>query len=114
MAREKYILLLPLNYNDHTEVPKSVLDFVYDELFILAGGYYIAGSGTGAYRMRNGLRQVDRSLEVWIAVEDEDVPSIKQLAAKVAQMLDQESIYLERTGGTVEFIAPLTVGGTVR
>jgi hypothetical protein len=113
MDRAKYLLLLPLTYNDRSQIPKSVRDHVLDELFILAGGYHIAGVGQGAYRMRNGSKQVDHSLEIWVAVEEEDVPSLKQLVAKVAQMLKQECIYLERTGGSVEFIAPAGVGGKV-
>ena len=114
MAKAKYVLLLPLTYNDRSRIPKAVQDHVLDELFILANGYHVAGVGRGAYRMRNGSKQVDHSLEVWVAVEEEDVPALKELAAKVAQMLNQESIYLERTGGSVEFIAPAAVGGKIR
>lgn len=113
MAKTKYVILLPLTYNDGSQIPKCVMDHIFDESFVLANGYYIAGVGQGAYRMRNGSKQVDQSLEVWVAVEEEDVPALKELVAKVAQMLDQESIYLERTGGSVEFIAPAAVGGKV-
>ncbi len=74
---------------------------------------YIAGSGSGAYRMRDGKKQVDQALKVWVAVDEEDIPSLKLLAGKIARMLDQESIYLERTGGSVEFVAPLNEGGKV-
>jgi hypothetical protein len=112
MPRAKYVLLLPLNYNDGSEVPKEVRDRFFDEVFVLAGGYHIAGTGTGAYRMQDGTKQVDHSLEVWIAVEEADVPALKQLIATYAGILKQESLYLERTGGTVEFVAPLSTGGT--
>ncbi len=114
MAKAKYVLLLPLTYNDRRQVPKVVRDHVLDELYVLANGYHVAGVGRGAYRMRSGSKQVDHSLEVWVAVEEEDVPALKELVAKVAQMLKQESIYLERTGGSVEFITPAAVGGKVR
>jgi hypothetical protein len=114
MARPKYVLLLPLNYNDGSEVPKQVRDEFLDELFILAGGYHIAGSGTGAYRMQDGPKQVDHSLQVWVAVEEEDVPALKRIVATYAGILKQESLYLERAGGLVEFIAPLSVGGTAQ
>jgi len=114
MAKAKYVLLLPLTYNDHSPIPKTVRDHIFDELFILAGGYHIAGVGRGAYRMKNGSKQVDRSLEVWVAIEEEDIPLLKQLVAKIGEMLKQESIYLERTGASVEFIAPAAVGGSVQ
>src|SRR3954447_1500461 len=103
MDKVKYVLLVPLNYNDTSEVPAEVRDQLFEELYVLAGGYHIAGTGTGAYRMRNGSRQVDRSLEVWIAVEEADVPALKRIVAAYATILDQEALYLERTGGTVEF-----------
>lgn len=113
MARAKYVLLLPMTYNDRSEIPKSVRNQILDELFVLADGYHVAGVGRGAYRMRNGSKQVDDSLEVWVVVDEENVPSLKELVAKVAHMLKQESIYLERTEGSVEFIAPAAVGGKV-
>jgi hypothetical protein len=54
MAKVKYVLLLPLTYNDKSKVPKNVKDQILDELFALAGGYHIAGAGKGAYRMKSG------------------------------------------------------------
>ncbi len=39
MAKHKYILLLPLNYNDGTEVSADVRDEVLDRVFELSGGY---------------------------------------------------------------------------
>ena len=47
MAREKYVLLFPLTFNDGSKVPKKVLEAFKDELFVLAGGYTIAGTVTG-------------------------------------------------------------------
>jgi len=111
MARPKYLLLLPLTYNDKSKVPKSVRDQILNELFVLAGGYYIGGTGKGAYRMKSGEKKVEHCLEVWVAVEEEDVPALKAMVARFAAMLGQEMIYLERTGGSVEFIPPSPVGG---
>ena len=65
MAKVKYILLLPLTYNDKSKVLKSVKDQILDELFVLAGGYHVAGTGRGAYRMKSGEKQVDYLLEIW-------------------------------------------------
>lgn len=114
MARVKYVLLMPLTYNDGTEVPKELRDQFFDELFVLAGGHHVAGEGRGAYRMQDGTKQVDRSLEVWVALEEEDVPALRRIVATYAGLLKQESLYLERTGGTVEFITPLIAGGAAR
>ena len=114
MARVKYVLLVPVTYNDGSVVPKELRGQLFDELFVLAGGHHVAGVGTGAYRMQDGTKQVDHSLEVWIAVEEVDVPALKRIVATYAGISKQESLYLERTGGTVEFIAPLIAGGTAR
>jgi hypothetical protein len=111
MARVKYILLVPLTYNDKTKVPKKVRDGILDELYALAGGYHIGGAGKGAYRMRNGQKKVEHSLEVWVAVEEEDVVELEAIVAKFAAVLGQETMYLERTGSAVRFVPPTPVGG---
>ena len=42
MAKVKYVLLLPLTYNDKSKVPKDVKKRIFDDLFRLAGGHDIA------------------------------------------------------------------------
>jgi hypothetical protein len=111
MAKVKYVLLLPLTYNDGSRVPKKVRDQIEEEIYLLAGGFRYGAAGKGAYRMRNGQKQIDVTQEVWIAVEEEDEAALKQLVGRFAALLDQETLYLERTGGTVEFIPPSPVGG---
>src|SRR6266852_6350273 len=103
MARVKYVLLLPLTYNDKSKVPKSVKDQILDELFVLASGYHIAGTGRGAYRMKSGEKQVDYSLEIWLAIDEADETALKAMVARFGALLGQEAMYLERTGSVVEF-----------
>jgi hypothetical protein len=110
MAKVKYVLLLPLTYNDGSEIPKSVHDRIEEEIFLLAGGYRYGGTGKGAYRMQGGEKQIDITAEVWIVIDDEDEAALKQLVAKFAAVLGQETMYLERTGGVVDFIPPSTPG----
>ena len=111
MAKVKHVLLLPVNFNDGSKVPKDVLDQIFDNLSVLAGGHRVSGEGTGAYRMKNGQKQVDRSLEVWVAVEEEEIPELRKLVGQIGAKLGQESMYLERTGGTVEFVPSLVLKG---
>ncbi len=106
MAKQKYIMLLPLNYNDGTRVPQAVLNQIYDEIFELAGGHYTAGTGRGAYRMQSGAKQVDYCAQVWICVDEQDVPELKRMVARFAKLLNQESMYLEFAGSSPEFIEP--------
>ena len=107
MAKQKFVLLLPLNYNDGAEVPKEVRDRIYEEIFELAGGHYTAGVGQGAYRMSSGEKQADYCAQVWIVVEEKDVPELRSMVARFAALLGQESMYLEFAGATsVEFVEP--------
>ncbi|WP_417383682.1 hypothetical protein [Gimesia sp.] len=111
MSKVKYVLLLPVNYNDGSEVPEQVRNEILDQIYILAGGYRVDGEGEGAYRMQNGTKQVDRSIAVWIVVDEDDIPELKNLAGEIAAKLEQETIYLEHTGSTVEFIPPFKLEG---
>ena len=110
MGKIKYVLLLPLTYNDGSEVPASVREAIFDQLFLLAGGYHVAGVGKGAYRMKDGSKQVDESLEVWVVVNEEDEAAMKELVGRICVLLDQECVYLERVQSTVEFILPTQSG----
>ena len=111
MSKVKYVLLLPLTYNDKTKVPKLLRRRIFDDLYRLANGYHIAGKGRGAYRMKSGQKQVDWCLQVWVAVEEQDEQALKEMVAGFAELLGQESIYLERVNSTVEFIPPKAPGG---
>lgn len=106
MPKTKFVVLIPLYYNDGKKVPRSVLNEICHEFYLLAGGYTLAGKVTGAYRMKDGSKQVDQSASVWVVIEDEREPSLRKLVAEICSQLDQEAIYLERSGGTVEFVAP--------
>lgn len=101
--REKIILLVPLLFNDRTEIPQDVLDRI---LAVLCGGYRIAGRGSGAYRMRDGSKQVEETLEVWAAIAPADIPKLIALVKGFCSELGQECIWFERTGATVEFLGP--------
>ncbi len=100
----KFVLLIPLKYNDGRAVPQSVLDGMLDDVFGLAHGYTVAGTVKGAYRMERGMKKEDESIEVWIAVHEEDVAVLKTMVRGFAATLGQESMYLERTGGTIELL----------
>lgn len=101
----RYVLLLPLNYNDKTRVPRRILNRIFDNIFALAGGYRIGGTGRGAYRMASGRKQIDVTQEVWVVVREKDEARLRSMVAGFARMLKQESIYLERVESTVEFIS---------
>jgi len=111
MAKVKYVLLLPLTYNDKSKVPKDVKKRIFDDLVRLAGGHHVAGIGKGAYRMKSGQKQIDHSLEVWVWIEEQDEQALKEMVAGFGSMLGQEAMYLERVNSTLDLIPPKAVGG---
>ena len=106
MAKVKYVLLLPKNYNDGSEVHAAVIDEICDAIMELADGWSLAGTVVGAYRMKDGSKQKDNSFIVWIAIDESKEDALRKLVGEFARKLDQESLYLERTAGTIEFIVP--------
>jgi hypothetical protein len=112
VAKRKYTVLIPLNYNDGTKVPDAELDEIYNKFYTLAGGYTLTGTVTGAFRTKDGSKQVDRSTIVWVGIDDDQEAKLKQLVAEICSRLRQEAIYLERTEGAIEFIPPLGSGDT--
>lgn len=104
--RKKVTVLLPLAFNDGSLVPGEVRDSILEEMYVLCGGYTVAGTVKGAFRMPDGSKQVEDLLEVWLAVEEGDLPALRQLVAVAARTLAQECMYFEVSGSTVEFIPP--------
>jgi hypothetical protein len=106
----KFVLLIPLKYNDGRAVPSGILRRMRNEIYALFGGLTQAGTVRGAYRMRDGTKKEDESLEIWIGIRETEIPDLKDLVARFGAELGQESMYLERTGGTIDFIPPIHEG----
>jgi len=104
--RKKVTVLLPLAFNDGSLVPLEVRDSILEEMYLLCGGYTVAGTVKGAFRMPDGSKQVEELLEVWLAVEEAELQALRQLVAGAARTLAQECMYFEVSGSTVEFIPP--------
>jgi hypothetical protein len=102
----KFILLVPLKYNDGRKVPVKVVNGIRDDLFTLADGYSLARRIRGAYRMKDGSRKNDETLCYWLVVTEDRVPALKSTVADICRLLKQEAMYLERVESEVEFILP--------
>lgn len=111
MAMVKFLMLLPITYNDGSEVPEAVRRRIFDRIYEYAGGYTITGEATGAYRMKSGEKQIDRSVQVWIGVNESEIDGLVSLVSEFCELLNQESMYLERTFGKIDFISPPGEGG---
>lgn len=103
-ATPVYRLLVPLTFNDGSEVPSELLDALEDEIYEAFGGCTVGGTVRGSYRMDNGAKQVDHLVQMWIAVPDDQLPELETIVQKYCELFQQESLYLEDTGATVRFI----------
>jgi hypothetical protein len=111
MTKNKCVLLVPTRYNDGTPVPESVIVGIKREIDEAFDGHHVAGLGEGAYRMADGSMAYDPTLEIWVAVEPDQIDEVRELARKLARTLKQESIWFEVTNSQVEFVEPSEDGG---
>ncbi|MEX2317729.1 MAG: hypothetical protein WD669_11295 [Pirellulales bacterium] len=105
----KYIVLVPLCTNNGAPVASEILVDFQDEMLRLGGGYTIAGTVEGAYRMADGTTKIDHSLQYWICVPATAVEELTSIVARLGALLGQESMYMEITGGVVALIPPKQV-----
>ena len=110
-ANSKYLLLVPTTFNDGTSVPAEVFVELEESLFLRFSGCTVCGTVRGTYRMANGKKAIDHLVQVWIVVQDGQENELRQIVAELGAKLGQETMYLERTGSTVEFIAPVALPG---
>lgn len=103
---KKCLFLIPTSYNDGKEIPSDVMSEIFDELFAEFGSYSVAGTTEGAWRLEDGTKVKDKSLNVWIVMDDEKVVILKKFIKKLARILKQEAIYFEVMDWTGEFIGP--------
>ena len=108
MKRKKCLILLPTNFNDGEEVPPSVFNSVLRLIEETLDCYSIGGLCHGVYKMDDGSKAHDRSVMVWAVVEAHKVEGLRQLAARIAVILKQESIYFEVTDVDFDFVRPET------
>jgi len=106
MKLKKCLFLLPTTYNDGRVVPSAVMDGILEELYVNFGGYSITGIATGTWRMKDGTKARDRSLQVWVIMEEEKVPVMRDLMKKYARILGQEKMLFEAMDWAGEFIGP--------
>lgn len=102
----KYLLLVPTQLNDGSDVPKSVFLELEDTLFERFHGWTIGGTVKGAYRMQDGKKAIDHSVVYWIVISEGHHAELRKIVAKLGQVLGQENMYLEKTGSTIDFVGP--------
>lgn len=108
---KKFVVLVPLRFNDGKEVPNNIILDFQEKLFLLGGGFTLAGTVEGAYKMADGKKQIDHSQTYWIGVPADATEELRAIVSELGETLGQESMYLEHTGSKIEFVPPSRSGG---
>ena len=108
---DKYVVLLPLHYNNGTRVPRSEIKAAIDALYALAGGHTLEGHGKGAYRMKSGKKQEDELLKVSVALAEGLDDELRTMVRGFCRRFDQECIWLEKSNSNIELVEPTASQG---
>jgi hypothetical protein len=101
------IVLIPLTYNDGTQVLAETLDSICDEIFGTFRGWTIEGTVKGAYQMRaTGQKRVEDLLKVSIALDESQVPELEEMIGRWCAQLGQEVMLLKIADLIVKFVPP--------
>jgi hypothetical protein len=111
MKKKKCLILLPTRFNDGKDVPPSVFSRVLRSIDETLDYYSVGGLCDGVYKMDDGSKAHDRSVMVWAVVAPEKVDELRALAARIAGMLQQESLYFEVTEVDFGLVRPSDENG---
>jgi hypothetical protein len=106
------IVLIPLTYNDGTEIPRETIESISDEVYVAFNGWMIKGTVKGAYRMQSGVKRVENLLEVSIVLGESLLPELEEMVGRWAARLGQETILLKITDYVVKFVPPRPEAGS--
>ena len=109
---DKYIILLPLNYNDGRPVPRPIVRQLIQRVYNLGDGCTVEGEVKGAYKMKTGRKQEDRLLKVSVLISAGRAGELRELVRQFCIRLRQESMWLEKSMSVVEFVGPEPTEGT--
>ncbi len=56
--------------------------------------------------MQDGKNAVDHTTQCWIGIEESQYEFLRSIVAVLGHKLGQESMYLEKTGSTIDFVEP--------
>jgi hypothetical protein len=101
------VVLIPLKFNDDTQVPKELILSIFDEIYVAFAGWTDEGTVRGAYRMAGtGEKRVEECLKISIVLEEGQIPALEALIGTWCKRLGQEVILLKISDYTVKFIPP--------
>ncbi len=100
-------VLIPLTYNDGTEVPPETIDAICDEIFSVFHGWTLEGNVKGAYRMQaGGQKRVETLQKVSILLDSSRVSKREEMMGRWCARLGQEAMLLKIADSVVKLIPP--------
>jgi hypothetical protein len=100
-------VLIPLTYNDGTEVPRETLLGIMDEIFLAFRGWADEGTIKGAYRMRSGAKRVEELQRIVIVLDESQMPQLEAMVGRWGALLGQETMLLKIADPVVKFVPPM-------
>jgi len=102
---KKITTLLPLRFNDGTEVSSEIFQRILERFWILFGGVTIEGEVDGHWiDSQDQQHYEDRSKKVVVIVSDDQVGAARELIREVRQELGQIVMYFEVADVDFEYL----------
>ncbi len=96
----KVEILIPLSYNDGSEIEDEKFVFIHDELIRQFGGYsQLSIPLEGFWQNQNGRLFRDRHKYIWVICDNtsENLEFFKKFRTQLEELLQQESIFITTT-----------------
>jgi hypothetical protein len=101
-------ILIPLTYNDGTQVPQATIEAILEQMYVAFLGWTIEGTVKGAYRMQTGSKQVDKLMKVSVVLDAAQVPELETMIGGWCGQLGQEKMLLKIADMVIKFVPPQT------
>ena len=111
MKKKKCLILLPTKFNDGKDVPPGVFSSVLRSIDETLDCYSVGGLCDGVYTMDDGSKARDRLVMVWAVVDPGASRWTAGVAARIAGILKQESVYFEVTDVDFDLVRPSAENG---
>lgn len=101
--RNEYTVLVPVTFNDGTDIPPGILDDIRARALDLFGGLTIAAPVRGLWQHPNGHLCDETMIPFLVATEHPYAVTL--FAEVVAALCHQEAVYTARSAFNVQFIS---------
>ena len=91
----KYSVIVPVNYNDGTEIPPELIQEFEFEVMVLTGGITRESMTEGKWLGVHRETYIDKGIKYAIAVTEENLPKLQNLVRRYMKAFGQVAYYRE-------------------